>query len=103
MLSEGLPLQRVQVSVMGNAHKIALDYLKSLGFSELVYEPKGNVTPDFLLNGKIAIEVRRLNQHYLRNGVYEPLEELFYRIVPKVMKLLREVKVDNFGSVKLTV
>ena len=30
---------------------------------DLVHEPDGNVAPDFLLDGRIAIEVRRLSEH----------------------------------------
>jgi hypothetical protein len=30
----------------------------------IVYEPDGNMPPDFLLSGSIAIEVRRLNENY---------------------------------------
>ena len=42
----------------------ASQYLKTLQHSSLQYEPLGNVTPDFVLDGKIAIEVRRLNKNY---------------------------------------
>jgi hypothetical protein len=33
-------------------------------YSDVIHEPDGNVSPDFLVNGTIAIEVRRLNQNY---------------------------------------
>jgi hypothetical protein len=38
------------------------DYLRSRGLAEAVYEPDGNVPPDFSC-GDIAVEARRLNQH----------------------------------------
>jgi hypothetical protein len=38
-------------------------HLASRGFNDIVYEPDGNVAPEFLVNRSIAIEVRRLNQH----------------------------------------
>jgi hypothetical protein len=31
--------------------------------ADLVHEPDGNIAPDFLLDGRIAIEVRRLGEH----------------------------------------
>jgi hypothetical protein len=40
-----------------------LEYLSSKGFGNIVYEPDGNVPPDFLVDGRIAVEARRLNQH----------------------------------------
>ena len=39
----------------------AKKYLQSLEHHELEHEPLGNVTPDFLVDKKIAVEVRRLN------------------------------------------
>lgn len=48
---------------MKESEEFALAYLKSLGFTEIVYEPDGNIPPDFLLDGRIAVEVRRLNRN----------------------------------------
>lgn len=42
----------------------ARQYLQTLSHTKLEYEPLGNVTPDFLIDNKIAIEVRRLNRNY---------------------------------------
>ena len=42
----------------------ASQYLQTLKHTSLEYEPLGNVTPDFVLDKKIAIEVRRLNKNY---------------------------------------
>ncbi|WP_373035023.1 hypothetical protein [Sulfurimonas sp.] len=39
-------------------------YLQTLHHTKLEYEPLGNVTPDFVIDGKIAVEVRRLNRNY---------------------------------------
>lgn len=49
-------------------------YLTHLGYSDIVYEPDGNVPPDFLVEGKIAVEVRRLNQNYENESSYAGLE-----------------------------
>jgi hypothetical protein len=60
---------------MDASEKLALAYLSALGFSQTVYEPDGKVPPDFLLNGEIAVEVRRLNYNKLTSsGRYEGLE-----------------------------
>ena len=48
---------------MDSSENIVFAYLSHLGFQEVVYEPDGNVPPDFLLDGRIAVEVRRLNQN----------------------------------------
>lgn len=50
-------------------------YLKSLDLGDVVYEPDGNVPPDFLIDGRIAVESRRLNQHYEEAGRSRGLEE----------------------------
>jgi hypothetical protein len=47
---------------------IACEFLKSLDMGAVQHEPDGNVTPDFLLDGRIAVEVRRLNQNYTLPG-----------------------------------
>lgn len=39
-------------------------YLKARGFTDVRYEPDGNVPPDFLADGRVAVEVRRLNQNH---------------------------------------
>ncbi len=38
--------------------------LKTMGFQSIVHEPDGNTPPDFLVDGRVAVEVRRLNQNY---------------------------------------
>ena len=43
--------------------KKAHEYLKAIGSKEIKYEPDGNIPPDFVLDSKTAIEVRRLNKH----------------------------------------
>jgi hypothetical protein len=60
---------------VNNDEKIADRYLKSLAIGEVVYEPDGKVPPDFLVDGRIAVEVRRLNQHREVDGKLRGLEE----------------------------
>lgn len=73
---------------------IAFKYLKSHGYKQVVYEPDGNVPPDFLVNNEIAIEVRRLNKHV--NG--EPLEELKFKLIPRINGLLEEYNNVQFDK-----
>lgn len=53
---------------MDGSEKLVEEYLKSLGFGDVRYQPDGNVTPDFLVDGRIAVEVRRLNSNYFNDG-----------------------------------
>jgi len=43
--------------------KIAFEFLFKYTGSKPVYEPDGNVPPDFKINSEIKVEVRRLNQN----------------------------------------
>jgi hypothetical protein len=60
---------------MNREEQIAETYLKSIGFRDVVFEPDGNIPPDFSLNGTIAVEVRRLNQHFFTKDGARGLEE----------------------------
>lgn len=79
---------------MDDTERIAEQYLLSLGLGDPAFEPDGNVPPDFLLGGRIAIEVRRLNQYKtLPTGAIEPLDELSNPFVRNV-----EGYLPNFGA-----
>ena len=54
---------------MNEDEKRAFAYLKNCGFKKICYESDGNVPPDFVVDDRIAIEVRRLNQQVNRGGV----------------------------------
>ncbi len=66
----------------------AKQYLQTLTHTKLEYEPLGNVTPDFLIDNKIAVEVRRLNRNYKTKGhlvsidapIIDDIEELHKNI-----------------------
>lgn len=61
---------------MNKSEALAREYLVSRGLGEVVFEPDGNVPPDFAVGGRIAVEVRRLNQnHVSAAGFSEGLEE----------------------------
>ena len=61
---------------MNKTEKHVSDHLEYRGFTNGVYEPDGNIPPDFSVNGTTAIEVRRLNQNHFDGSVTKGLEEL---------------------------
>ena len=62
---------------MDDSEQLADQYLRSLSLGGVVYEPDGNIPPDFLLGSGIAVEVRRLNQNYeFADGSTQGLEQL---------------------------
>lgn len=73
---------------MDDSEKLVEAHLRHLGFNDIVYEPDGNVPPDFLVDGKIAVEVRRLNQNELTNLGPRSLEETRIPFQMKRTKLL---------------
>lgn len=72
----------------------AQKYFLNQGYTNIIFEPKGNRPPDFLLNDKIAVEVRRLNQ--LENK--EPIEKLQYKLLPKLNKTIHNYGSDDFDK-----
>jgi hypothetical protein len=62
-------------------------YLAHEGYSNVVYEPDGNIPPDFLINGRIAVEVRRLNQNHHDGVETRGIEEVSIPLWHKVSKL----------------
>lgn len=86
------------MSVMDKHEKIAYEYLKSKGFKDIEYEPDGNVPPDFLVDKKYAIEVRRLNENIIINEGYEGLEEKEIPLYQKVQKVISSFDKSTNGS-----
>lgn len=76
---------------MDRTEQTAYEYLCSRGLTNVVYEPDGNVPPDFLVSGRVAVEVRRLNQSIetaegprgLEQDWY-PLQARFSNLLPKL-------------------
>lgn len=50
--------------LLDSSERLVEAYLKGLAFQDVRYEPDGNVPPDFLCDGRVAVEVRRLNQNH---------------------------------------
>jgi len=82
---------------MKKEEKLVNQYLTSQGFTNVVYEPDGNIPPDFVINSSIAVEVRRLNQHFERNGEKKPLEELDYKIYSTFDKIIKNFAIDEYS------
>jgi hypothetical protein len=72
---------------MDASEKIVLEHLKYRGYKDIIYEPDGNIPPDFLVDGRIAIEVRRLNQNFSEGETSKGLEETAIPLWKKIEKL----------------
>ena len=60
---------------MNREELLAKNYLESLNLSSIIYEPDGNIPPDFLVDNHIAVEVTRLNEHIKVQGVLKRLDD----------------------------
>lgn len=57
------------------SEQIVADFLTHRGYTDIRYEPDGKKTPDFLVDGRIAIESRILNQNYISGSHREGLQD----------------------------
>lgn len=83
---------------MDKSEQIAESHLKSRGFQSIVYEPDGNIPPDFLVDGQIAVEVRRLNQNEDTAEGPRGLEEVAIPLQGAVKRLLKELGPSRGGE-----
>jgi len=74
---------------------VVFNYLTNEFFENIMFEPDGNIPPDFLIDNAIAIEARRLNQHVIKKGQATPLETSEYNIIPKIRNLFTRFKTSN--------
>ncbi|WP_150112160.1 hypothetical protein [Desulfonatronovibrio hydrogenovorans] len=74
---------------MDRSEQMVFEYLSHHGFREVIYEPDGNIPPDFLIDGRIAVEVRRLNQNEDTPNGHRGLENVAIPLHAKVRTLLR--------------
>jgi hypothetical protein len=72
---------------MDETEQRAEAYLVAKGFPAPVFEPDGRVPPDFLVDGRIAVEVRRLTQLTRSNARPEALEELTIPLITRIQAL----------------
>ena len=62
---------------MDDSERLANLYLRDLNLGPVVFEPDGNIPPDFSVGGHIGVEVRRLNQNFVYpGGKTQGLEEV---------------------------
>lgn len=75
---------------MNESEKAIYEYLTGQGLGTVVYEPDGKVPPDFLVDvdGRIAVEVRRLNQNEETAEGHRGLEEISKPLHALVRKAL---------------
>ena len=83
------------ITKMNAEEKIAENYLCSLGYENIQFEPDGNVPPDFSINNSIGVEVRRLNQHFFQKDSTVGLELLEIPILDAFIEVLRSFD-ENF-------
>jgi hypothetical protein len=76
---------------MDSSEALVAEALTHLGFKDVLYEPDGNIPPDFLVNGRIAVEVRRLNQNYRDGEVTEGLEQAAISLWHRIKNLLQSL------------
>src|ERR1051326_189746 len=82
------------------AEMLARECLVHLGFSEdrIIHEPDGNIPPDLLVEKRIAVEVRRLNQHWQSDsGDLEPTTKLSAPLLKRLEKLLADFGAPTDG------
>jgi hypothetical protein len=73
---------------MNHSEKLVFEYFMARDFSNIIYEPDGNVPPDFTIDGRIAIEVRRLNENEKIATGYRGLEEVSKPLTALIEKAL---------------
>ena len=83
---------------MDSSEKVVFAYLSHQGFKDVVYEPDGNVPPDFLIDDRIAIEVRRLNQNEQTASGVRGLEEVAKPLWPRVNQLVQSLEPPTAGA-----
>jgi hypothetical protein len=83
---------------MDSSEECVKQYLSARGFRDIVYEPDGNVPPDFLVDGRIAVEVRRLNQNVETPAGPRGLEEVAIPLQARIEKLLANMGPSASGE-----
>jgi len=76
---------------MDRSEAVVQVLLANMGFSKVVYEPDGNIPPDFVVNDEIAVEVRRLNQNFDDGSGARGLEEVSTPLWQKITNLVESI------------
>lgn len=80
--------------IMNKDEKRAEEYLVSLGYKNIEYEKIKNKTPDFLIDDKIAVEVRRLNINFATGNI----ENFESQIRNNIKKIISNFKCETFNN-----
>ena len=83
---------------MKREEQLAHQYLASLGYNCVAYEPEPNLPPDFLIDGRIAVEVRRLNQNEITETGHRGLEETWIPFNMRFRKFLKSFGPPRTGE-----
>ncbi len=83
---------------MDATEKHVSDYLTHRGYIDVVYEPDGNIPPDFLVDGTIAIEVRRLNKNHFDGSDVKGLEEVAIPLCNRIKALVASLGAPTEGE-----
>lgn len=68
------------------------------GHVDIQYEPDRNVPPDFLVDKRIAVEVRRLNENFTGGHEIEGLEQEVLRLWSRIGKLCDDLGPSRDGQ-----
>lgn len=80
---------------MDKREEIAKEYLKSLGFDNITFEPLGVSTfPDFAINENIGVEVRILNRNHIDDTKIEA-DNLHSKHKKEIIKILNSIQLDG--------
>lgn len=84
---------------MDDSERLVKRYLTDIDRGSVVFEPDGNIPPDFSLAGTIGVEVRRLNQNLEHpDGSIEGLEKLAIPLWQRLERLLPSIAPSSGGE-----
>ncbi len=78
--------------------EIVNKYLQTNVGGVIVHEPDGKIPPDFSIDSSIAIEVRRLNQHYYLGENTKSIEEMDIPVRKIFGRIIRNFPYENKGK-----
>lgn len=81
---------------MKKEEKIVFEYLTSLGFNNISYEPLGfSNFPDFGIDREIGVEVRRLNRNHIYENEIPEVDNLNSKYKNEINKILNSIQQDT--------
>lgn len=77
--------------------QVGFEYLRMVGYLDVIYEPDGNIPPDFCVNRETGVEVRRLSQFHFSADGYKSLEEDRIKLIRLIKGILKEFDQESPG------